>query len=93
MFLEANSYVHRLVGKVYLVLGILWVTETAEKITLNDRNLLYIYKVLVYFSHTKSYIPDASPLDYLGKLFIYKLVLKHLGIHKMRAFLDNLTKE
>ena len=90
---NANQAIVKLIGKIHLILGVIWIKTINKEISLTKVQITRIYKILHYFIEIDDFIPDTSQGGYLDDLYISTLAFKGFRNDKKKMIINILKEE
>lgn len=91
--INSNQSIVKLVGRVYLVLGMIWLKIVNKELLLTETQSTRIYKILQYFVKIDDFVPDTSVGGYLDDLYISTFAFIRFREDKKQIVMDNLKRE
>jgi len=91
--INSNQSLTKLVGKVYLTLGMIWLKIVNNEFNLTETQSNRIYKILQYFIEIDDLVPDTSAGGYLDDLYVSTFAFIRFQGGKKETVIDNLKRE
>ena len=92
MTVNSSQSTAKLVGKVYLVFGMIWIKLIDEEIFLTETQINRIYKILHYFIDIDDFVPDTSVGGYLDDLYVSTFAFKRFRKNKKETIMGILKR-